>query len=93
VLRRGFRRRLPPARSSREVGAGSASNDDDDPERFGVTIVLDEQANGKMAMMLQQLHPTVEQRDATIGFDIVGSICRRYRIWLSISGSPESHRR
>ncbi len=44
---------------------------DDDPTRFRVTIVLDEQADGKTALTLRQLHPTVEQRDAGIGFGAV----------------------
>ena len=47
------------------------SDADDDPARFRVTIVLDEQADGKTVLTLQQLHPTVEQRDATIGFGAV----------------------
>jgi uncharacterized protein YndB with AHSA1/START domain len=44
---------------------------DDDPARFRVTIVLDEQADGKTVLTLRQLHPTVEQRHATIGFGAV----------------------
>ena len=44
---------------------------DDDPTRFRVTITLDEQANGKTVLTLRQLHPTVEQRDAGIGFGAV----------------------
>ena len=44
---------------------------DDDPTRFRVTIVLDEQADGKTVLTLRQLHPTVEQRDAGIGFGAV----------------------
>lgn len=47
------------------------SDADDDPARFRVTIVLDEQADGKTVLTLRQLHPTVEQRDATIGFGAV----------------------
>src|SRR2546423_1627111 len=39
--------------------------------RFRVTITLDEQADGKTVLTLRQLHPTVEQRDATIGFGAV----------------------
>ena len=44
---------------------------DDDPARFRVTITLDEQADGKTVLTLRQLHPTVEQRDAGIGFGAV----------------------
>jgi uncharacterized protein YndB with AHSA1/START domain len=44
---------------------------DDDPARFRVTITLDEQADGKTVLTLRQLHPTVEQRDAKIGFGAV----------------------
>ncbi len=44
---------------------------DDDPTRFRVTIVLDEQADGKTVLTLRQLYPTAEQRAATIGFGAV----------------------
>ena len=44
---------------------------DDDPTRFRVTITFDEQADGKTILTLRQLHPTVEQRAATIGFGAV----------------------
>jgi len=44
---------------------------DDDPARFRVTITLDEQADGKTVLTLRQLHPTVGQRDASIGFGAV----------------------
>ena len=47
------------------------SDVDDDPARFRVTIVLDEQADGKTVLTLRQLHPTVEQRDAKVGFGAV----------------------
>ena len=47
------------------------SDVDDDPARFRVTITLDEQADGKTVLTLRQLHPTVEQRAATIGFGAV----------------------
>jgi uncharacterized protein YndB with AHSA1/START domain len=47
------------------------SDVDDDPARFRVTISLDEQADGKTVLTLRQLHPTVEQREATIGFGAV----------------------
>jgi uncharacterized protein YndB with AHSA1/START domain len=47
------------------------SDVDDDPARFRVTITLDEQADGKTVLTLRQLHPTVERRDAAIGFGAV----------------------
>ncbi len=47
------------------------SDADDDPARFRVTITLDEQADGKTVLTLRQLHPTVERRNATIGFGAV----------------------
>jgi uncharacterized protein YndB with AHSA1/START domain len=47
------------------------SDIDDDPARFRVTITFDEQADGKTVLTLRQLHPTVEQRDAGIGFGAV----------------------
>jgi uncharacterized protein YndB with AHSA1/START domain len=36
-----------------------------------VTLTLDEQADGKTVLTLRQLHPTVEQRDAKLGFGAV----------------------
>ena len=47
------------------------SDTDDDPARFRVTITLDEQADGKTVLTLRQLHPTVEQRRAKLGFGAV----------------------
>jgi len=47
------------------------SDVDDDPARFRVTVVLDEQADGRTVLTLRQLHPTVEQRDAKVGFGAV----------------------
>lgn len=47
------------------------SDVDDDPTRFRVTITLDEQDDGKTVLTLRQLHPTVEQRIAGIGFGAV----------------------
>lgn len=47
------------------------SDTDDDPARFRVTITLDEQADGKTVLTLRQLHPSVEQRAAGIGFGAV----------------------
>lgn len=47
------------------------SDVDDDPDRFRVTITLDEQADGKTVLTLRQLHPSVEQRDTKLGFGAV----------------------
>jgi uncharacterized protein YndB with AHSA1/START domain len=47
------------------------SDVEDDPTRFRVTITLDEQDDGKTVLTLRQLHPTVAQRDAGIGFGAV----------------------
>ena len=47
------------------------SDADGDQARFRVTITLDEQANGKTVLTLRQLHPTVEQRGARLGFGAV----------------------
>jgi uncharacterized protein YndB with AHSA1/START domain len=44
---------------------------DDDPARFRVTITFDEQGDGKTVLTLRQLHPSAEQRAATIGFGAV----------------------
>lgn len=44
---------------------------DADPSRFRVTLTFDEQADGKTVLTLRQLHPTAEQRTATIGFGAV----------------------
>jgi len=44
---------------------------DDDPTRFRVTLTFDEQADGKTVLTLRQLHPTVAQRNAGIGFGAV----------------------
>jgi uncharacterized protein YndB with AHSA1/START domain len=47
------------------------SDVDDDPNRFRVTVTFDVQANGKTVVTLRQLHPTVAQRQAGIGFGAV----------------------
>jgi uncharacterized protein YndB with AHSA1/START domain len=44
---------------------------DDDEKRFRVTITFDEQADKKTVVTMRQLHPTKEQRAATIGFGAV----------------------
>lgn len=47
------------------------SDKDDDLGRFRVTITFDVQGDGKTVITLRQLHPSREQRDATIGFGAV----------------------
>ena len=47
------------------------SDIDDDPARFHVTVTFDRQSNGKTVLTMRQLHPTVEQRNAGIGFGAV----------------------
>ncbi|WP_158814153.1 SRPBCC family protein [Methylocapsa sp. S129] len=47
------------------------SDKDNDPTRFHVTVTFDAQSDGKTVLTLRQLHPTKEQRDATIGFGAV----------------------
>ena len=47
------------------------SDIDNDPKRFRVTITFDEQSDKKTVLTLRQLHPTKEQRDATVGFGAV----------------------
>ncbi len=46
-------------------------DEDDAPERFRVTVTFDAQEDGKTVVTLRQLHPSKEQRDATIGFGAV----------------------
>ncbi len=47
------------------------SDKDNDPARFHATITFDSQSDGKTVLTMRQLHPTREQRDATIGFGAV----------------------
>jgi len=47
------------------------SDKDNDPARFHVTVTFDTQSDGKTVLTMRQLHPTKEQRDATIGFGAV----------------------
>ena len=44
---------------------------DDDPTRFRVTLMFDEQTDKKTIVTLRQLHPNKAQRDAGIGFGTV----------------------
>jgi hypothetical protein len=50
---------------------GTGSDIDDDPARFRVTLTFDEQNDGKTVLTLRLLHPTSEQRAATVGFGAV----------------------
>jgi uncharacterized protein YndB with AHSA1/START domain len=47
------------------------SDQDDDPNRFRVTITFDEQADKKTVVTMRQLHPSKARRDAGIGFGAV----------------------
>ncbi len=47
------------------------SDKDDDEHRFRVTITFDEQSDKKTVVTMRQLHPTKEQRQATVGFGAV----------------------
>ncbi len=44
---------------------------DDDPARFRMTITFDKQGENKTLLTLRQLHPSKEQRTATIEFGAV----------------------
>ncbi|MBV8692322.1 MAG: SRPBCC family protein [Actinobacteria bacterium] len=44
---------------------------DDDPDRFRMTVTLDEQSDGKTVLTLRQLHPTAQRRTDVIGFGAV----------------------
>lgn len=52
------------------------SDTDNDPDRFRLIVTFDEQNDGKTVVTLRQLHPTKEQRDATIGFGAVELGCQ-----------------
>ena len=43
----------------------------DDPDRFCMTIIFDEQSDGKTVLTLRQLHPSRERRQVVIGFGAV----------------------
>lgn len=47
------------------------SDVDDDPGRFYVTVLFEEQSDGKTVLTMRQLHPTAAQRAAGIGFGAV----------------------
>lgn len=47
------------------------TDDDNDPNRFRVTITFDVQSDGKTVLTLRQLHPNKARRDTAIGFGAV----------------------
>ena len=55
----------------RLIEAEHGSDKDNDPARFHVFVTFDEQSDGKTVLTMRQLHPTGEQREATIGFGAV----------------------
>ena len=61
-----YREVTPPSRLVFDHGS-----DVDDGHEFLVTVTFDEQTDGKTVLTMRQLHPTKEQRDATVGFGAV----------------------
>ena len=59
-------------RAPRLLEIDHGSDQDDDPNRFRLTITFDEQDDGPTVLTLRQLHPTKAQRDAGVGFGAVG---------------------
>lgn len=57
----------PPYRIEVEHGADR----DDDPGCFRMLVTFDAQSDGKTVLTLRQMHPTRDQRAATIGFGAV----------------------
>ncbi|MBR0716068.1 SRPBCC family protein [Bradyrhizobium liaoningense] len=47
------------------------SDKDEDPGMFRTTITFESQSDGKTVLTMRQLHPTVAQREAGIGFGAV----------------------
>lgn len=43
----------------------------EDPDRFRLLVIFDEQDNGKTVVTLRQIHPTPERRNFVIGFGAV----------------------
>ena len=62
-----FLRIEPPRLIEMEHG----SDKDNDPARFHTIVTFDTQSDGKTVLTMRQLHPTKEQREATIGFGAV----------------------
>jgi uncharacterized protein YndB with AHSA1/START domain len=68
---------------------------DHDPRRFRMTVTFDDQGDGKTVVTLRQLHPTKEQRRATIGFGAVefgyqtlGKLASHIEIEISKKAAP-----
>jgi uncharacterized protein YndB with AHSA1/START domain len=55
----------------RRLVVDHGSDVDDDPTRFRMTVLFEEQSDGKTVLTLRQVHPTVEQRDAGLAFGAV----------------------
>ena len=53
------------------IEAEHGADIDNDPTRFTFIMTFDAQSDGKTVLTMRQLHPTKEQRDATIGFGAV----------------------
>lgn len=47
------------------------SDQDDDPNRFRVTITFDQQGDGKTILTLRQIYPSKDRRRTVIGFGAV----------------------
>lgn len=45
--------------------------DQQDPDRFRVTVTFDEQSDGKTVLTMRQLHPSAKRRAVVIGFGAV----------------------
>jgi uncharacterized protein YndB with AHSA1/START domain len=54
-----------------EVIEAIHGKDADDPDRFRLLVMFDEQDNGKTVVTLRQIHPTPERRKIVIGFGAV----------------------
>jgi uncharacterized protein YndB with AHSA1/START domain len=52
------------------------SDQEEDPGRFRMLVTFDEQSDGKTVLTLRQMHPSREQRDATVGFGAVEFGCQ-----------------
>jgi uncharacterized protein YndB with AHSA1/START domain len=65
--RKVYTRIDPPKLIEMEHG----SDKDNDPARFRVIVTFEEQNDGKCVLTMRQLHPTVAQRNAGVGFGAV----------------------
>lgn len=53
------------------IVADYGTPDEDDPDRFRVTVTFDSQGDGKTVLTMRQLHPSCERRQVVIGFGAV----------------------